>query len=372
MLRLVDDDAAMRRAVLVGSAAALALLAAGPLGASGPKARQAARSVWNGDIYVVNADGAGRTRLTRDPAEEFSPAWSPDGTQIAFSRFTGSRFQIYVMNADGADATQLTFGDSAATGAAWSPDGKRIAYTRCATSCDIYVMNADGGGVRRLTYGAQPGEQSPSWSPDGQAIAFADIDGLFAIGSSGGPWRRLTDGPADDADPSWSPDGKQIAFDSSRGLFNGDIYVVGVNGARIRQLTDSAPLDSHPSWSPDGSSIAFMRKIRKVAQARVWVMNPNGTGQTNLGAIGDPYSTPAWSPDGQRIAYSWLTACIVPPVAGKPLEDARTRIRRASCAVGPVRYARSSRPRGVVLSQRPRARSERKIGSRVRLVVSRG
>jgi Tol biopolymer transport system component len=369
---VVDDDAAMRRAVLIGTAAALALLAAGPLGASGTKAVHAARSVWNGDIYVVNADGTERVRLTRDPAEEFSPAWSPDGTKIAFSRFTGSRFQIFVMSAEGTGAQQLTFGDSAALGAAWSPDGTRIAFTRCAVSCDVYVMDADGRGLRRLTYGEQPGDVSPTWSPDGHAIAFADIDGLFAIGAFGGPWHRLTEGPADDADPSWSPDGTQIAFDGSRGLFNGDIYVVGAKGAGMRQVTDSAPLDSHPAWSPDGASIAFMRKARKVVQARLWVMNANGTGQTNLGAIGDAYSTPAWSPDGQRIAYSWLTACIVPPVAGKALGDARARIRRASCAVGPLRYARSSRPGGTVLAQRPQARAERKIGSRVRLVVSRG
>jgi Tol biopolymer transport system component len=362
----------MRRAVLVGTAAALALLAAGPLSASGRGVVQATRSVWNGDIYVVNADGTGRTRLTDDPAEEFAPAWSPDGTKIAFSRFTGSRFQIFVMNADGTNARQLTFADAAATGAAWSPDGRRIAFTRCAISCDVYVMNADGHGVRRLTYGEQPGDESPAWSPDGNAIAFADIDGLFAIGSFGGPWRRLTDGPADDAHPSWSPDGKQIAFDGSRGLFNGDIYAVGSDGKGMRQLTDSAPLDSQPAWSPDGASIAFMRRARKVVQARIWVMNANGTGQTNLGAIGDSYSTPAWSPDGQRIAYSWLTACIVPPVAGKALGDARARIRRASCAVGPVRYARSWRARGTVLSQRPLPRAERKIGSRVRLVISRG
>ena len=100
----------MRRAFLVGTAVALALLATGGLEASSNRARHATRSVWNGDIYVVNADGTGRTRLTRGPAEEFSPAWSPDGTKIAFSRFVGTRFQIFVMNADGTDAKQLTFG----------------------------------------------------------------------------------------------------------------------------------------------------------------------------------------------------------------------------------------------------------------------
>jgi Tol biopolymer transport system component len=362
----------MRRAFIVGTAAALALLATGRLDASSSEARRATRSVWNGDIYVVNSDGTGRTRLTRALAEEFSPAWSPDGTQIAFSRFVGTRFQVFVMNADGTDAKQLTFGDSAATGAAWSPDGRRIAFTRCAVSCDIYVMNADGGAVRRLTRGAAPGDESPTWSPDGRVIAFADIDGIFAIAASGGPWRRLTDGPADDANPSWSPDGAEIAFDGSRGLFNGDIYDVDATGSSVRAVTDSAALDSHPSWSPDGASIAFMRKARKVTQARLWVMNANGTAPSNLGAIGDSYSTPSWSPDGRRIAYSWLTACIVPPVAGKELGDARTRIRRASCTVGRLRYVRSARPRGRVLAQRPQPRSERMIGSRVSLVVSRG
>jgi hypothetical protein len=118
--------------------------------------------------------------------------------------------------------------------------------------------------------------------------------------------------------------------------------------------------------------MAFMRKVNRKAQARLWMINTDGTQPTNLGAIGDAYSTPAWSPDGQKLAYSWLTACLVPPVAGKALSDARARIRRASCSVGRLRFAWSARPRGVVLAQRPQARSERAIGSRVRLVVSRG
>jgi TolB protein len=231
-------------------------------------------------------------------------------------------------------------------------------------------MNADGGDEERLTHGERPGEQDPTWSPDGRRIAFADIGGIFVMNADGQDWTSVTDGPADDSNPDWSPVGPQIAFDSSRDLWDGDIYLVDANGSPMTNLTDSAPLDSNPSWSPDGRRIAFMRKRNRHVQARLFVMDADGSSQTNLRAIGDAYSRPSWSPDGATLAYSWLTACIVPKVAGMRLEDARERIRRASCSVGAVRATASRGPRGIVVSQRPQARAERRIGTKVSLAVS--
>ena len=180
-------------------------------------------------------------------------------------------------------------------------------------------MNADGGGEERLTHGERPGEQDPTWSPDGRRIAFADIGGIFVMNADGQDWTSVTDGPADDSNPDWSPVGPQIAFDSSRDLWDGDIYLVDANGSPMTNLTDSEPLDSNPSWSPDGRRIAFMRKRNRHVQARLFVMDADGSSQTNLRAIGDAYSRPSWSPDGAMLAYSWLTACIVPKVAGMRL-----------------------------------------------------
>jgi Tol biopolymer transport system component len=361
---------------------ALALALLGALGAAlglapsleSSSAQPASRrgSVWNGDLYVVNADGGGQTRLTRHPAEEFDPAWSPDGAKIAFSRFAGRRYQIFVMDADGSDATQLTHGDGSASDAAWSPDGTRIAFTRCRRTCDVYVINADGMGERRLTNGEQPGEESPTWSPDGRRIAFVDINGLFVMDAEGGAWQPLTNGPADDANPAWSPTAPVIAFDGSRGLFDGDIYVVGADGGEPANVTESLALDSSPSWSADGRRIAFMRRQNKRMRARLWVMNADGSAQKNLHAIGDEYSRPSWSPDGTKLVYSWLTRCLVPKLAGKQLQEARRRIRTASCSLGRVRYSRSARRGGTVLIQKPQARSEHRVGTKISLVVSSG
>ena len=102
----------------------------------------------NSEIYVMNADGSGQTRLTISPGDDTEPNWSPDRRRIVFSSNRDGNWEIYVMNADGTEQTRLTDNPAADKGPSWSPDGGRIAFMSWRDGLDagieIYVMNADG------------------------------------------------------------------------------------------------------------------------------------------------------------------------------------------------------------------------------------
>jgi Tol biopolymer transport system component len=127
----------------------------------------------NHEIYVMDAAGTSLSRLTNHRAEDLDPAWSPDGTQIAFPSDRGGDIEIFVMNADGTDVRQLTDDPGGDLFAAWSPDGTQIAFASDRDGdFEIFVMHADGTDVRQLT--DHPSDDiAPAWSPDGTKIAYA-------------------------------------------------------------------------------------------------------------------------------------------------------------------------------------------------------
>lgn len=278
--------------------------------------------VDNGIIYSMNPDGSDVTQLTNPPpafppAFDRSPAWSPDGKQIAFVRqdAVDGAGEIYVMNADGSALGRLTFSAGNDLMPTWSKDGKRIAFvsarddpspvTASSDGWDIYVMNADGSDVSRLT-DTRGVDRDPSWSMDGKQIAFVSSrDGrdqattdIYVVTVDNLQVTRLTAEGADVGDPSWAPGGKQIAF--TAGDFeasNTDVFVMNADGTQLTRLTDgpdSPGADANPTWSPDGKMIAFTSS-RASDHYDVFTMNANGTAVTRLTRSATEKIDPAWN-----------------------------------------------------------------------------
>jgi TolB protein len=256
------------------------------------------------EIYVMNADGTGQTRLTTEGGS--FPAWSPNGSKIAFTSNRDGNFEIYVMNADGSGQTRLTNRPNATDlQPAWSPDGSKIAFASFESSYDIWVINVDGTGETNLT--AHPAEDTyPSWSPDGSRIAFqTNRDGdyeIYAINPDGTGLTNVSNSPAsNDAEPDWSPDGSRFAFASNREtpFFGGDVYVMNADGTGATRLTDATHEDNTPAWSPDGTRITF--KSHRDFNDEVYVMDADGGNPTRLTNNAPPGNTlpEDWFPDWQ-------------------------------------------------------------------------
>ncbi len=267
----------------------------------------------NWEIYVMNADGTGQTRLTDNPAADSAASWSPDGQRIAFvsdrndpDRNDDVRISdIYLMNADGSVQTRLTDSSAWDTRPRWSPDGRRIAFFSYRDGkTEIYVMNADGSEQHRLTDN-QAGNAWPSWSPDGRRIVFVsyrdESSEVYVINVDGSGQTRLTDNPAMEMRPSWSPDGRRIAFNSDRDG-NWEVYVMNADGSGQTRLTDNPGSDISPIWSPNGRRIAFSSDRDDpdpIDGIRIWsiyAMNADGSGQTRLTDSMASDSSPDWSP----------------------------------------------------------------------------
>ncbi len=243
----------------------------------------------NFDIYRINADGSDR------PATDDTPAWSPDGQQIAFS----SGKDIQIMNADGSGQFSLVHTAEDHSYPSWSPDGQRIAFTTGDIgNYNIDIINVDGSGLTHLT-AASPfagNARNPVWSPNGQQLAFMSIrDGnweIYIMATDGSGATRITDHPGVDGDAVWSPDGRHLAFASDREV-KSDIYISDVDGTGMKRLTDDPRNDYSPTWSPDGQYIAFVSE--RTGGPNIFVMKADGSGQTRIPDADMEGTVPAWS-----------------------------------------------------------------------------
>jgi Tol biopolymer transport system component len=242
--------------------------------------------------------GAAPARITTDPGDD-QPAWSPDGSEIAFNRYTNGRQDVYVMRADGSGIRQLTT-DGSSSSPGWSPDGATIVFARETPGhADIYTMQRDGTDVTRLTHDALR-EYTPVWSPDGSSIAFVSgSTRIYVMHADGSNKSRI--GPDNAALARWSPDGSKIAFVDER---TGSISVINRDGSGMRQILDVRTLPDEgefqpnftwPTWSPDGTKILFAAGSPAVSHLYIIGLYGSGLARWTTGSVTD--ESPAWAMD---------------------------------------------------------------------------
>jgi len=263
-----------------------------PLKATAPLTPEVARIIGkvaftsdrdgNAEIYSMDADGGGQTRLSENFAEDYSPAWSPDGMRLAFVSTRDGNPEIYVMQADGSGQTRLTNNSAGDLSPSWTPNGAQIAFvTNRDGNDEIYLMNPDGSNQTNLTN--EPSDDSSfSFAPNGNMIAFSSSREdsqyqIYRMNIDGAGVVRLTTADGDDSSPSWSA--QQISFQTNRDG-NDEIYSMDIDGQNQNRLTSDPEFDIDPAQPSAGSRILFASS--REGNFEIYIMNSDGSSLQRL------------------------------------------------------------------------------------------
>lgn len=255
----------------------------------------------NKEIWEMDYDGANQKQITHLGSISLSPRISPDGHRLAFAELGKRGWAIRMYSMDLNRLVSFPSGSGSDLSPAWAPDGNTLAFSSSRSGDpEIWTCSASGFNLRRITSYRGP-DVSPVWNPKtGTQIAWisgrTNLPQLYMMDSDGTNVQRMTDGGYATS-PSWSPNGQFLAFSWDRHYGPGapggqDIYVMDIASHRWIQLTHDIGRNDFPSWSPDGRHIVFQNFQH--GRRQLWTMLADGTGQHALTTSGGN-TMPNWS-----------------------------------------------------------------------------
>ena len=255
------------------------------------------------EIWEMDYDGANQHPITHLGAISISPRVSPDNTRLAFASLGKYGFQLKMYSLLLNRYIAFPIGNGSTESPAWAPSGNELAYASAPRgSFEIYVADSNGNLGREIT-SFRGGNVSPTYNPKtGAQIAFISgrtgLPQLYIMNSDGSSVQQMTDGGYASS-PSWSPNGQFIAFAWDRKYGPGapggqDIYVMNVATKYWTQLTHDGGRCDFPSWSPDSRHIVYANSSDgRANHMRIWTMLTDGTQRRPL--TGPGADMPNWS-----------------------------------------------------------------------------
>jgi TolB protein len=250
------------------------------------------------EIYVSDYDGANLTQVTKHGSISILPAFSPDGSKIAYVSYKDRYQFLYILELATGKSSSLSKEVGMNSAPVWAPDGSRLAIVLSKdANSEIYLVNADGSNKRRLTNDPAV-DTSPSFSPDGKQVCFVSERGgnaqVWAMNTDGGNARRLSLQGGKSYDPAWSPNGEFIAYVVEQSGDGFEIYVMNADGGNPRRLTASVGSNESPSWSADSRHVMF--SSTRNGSPELWTVTLATGEERQVPSVNVRAQAPDWGP----------------------------------------------------------------------------